>query len=139
MLGGMNMQGLTEASKKLAELDGLPLYQVTRMGAAGAPAGDAGQAPQAQEQQQQQQQPQAGGVGGALGRFGGFGRLGRKKEEPQQQPQAGQPQQSGGGAGSLLEMTTEIISWSSAPISEADLSVPAGFKQVEHPMKKQLK
>ena len=38
-----------------------------------------------------------------------------------------------------MEMTTELTAFSSAPVDMAKLSVPAGFKQVEHDMAKQLK
>jgi hypothetical protein len=143
MLGAGGMQGMAEARKKMGEMDGLALYSVTRLGGTGMPTGaDPGQAPPPQAQPQQQ--PSGESVGGALGRFGGLGRLGRKKQEPPQQ-QAPNPhsapaaQGSADGSAVMLETTTEIISWSPAPIDDALMSVPAGFKQVEHPMKKQLR
>ena len=41
--------------------------------------------------------------------------------------------------GTLMEMTTELTAFSSAPVDVAKLNVPDGFKQVEHEMKKALK
>ena len=38
-----------------------------------------------------------------------------------------------------MEMTTELTAFSSAPVDPAKLTVPAGFKQVDHEMKKALK
>jgi hypothetical protein len=38
-----------------------------------------------------------------------------------------------------MEMTTELTSFSSAPVDGSKLQVPAGFKQVEHDMAKALK
>jgi hypothetical protein len=92
----------------------------------------------------------AGGLGG--GGFGGFGRK-KKQEEPpaQQQAQtpppaapAAQPAQQAGGLGAtppgtLMELTTELTAFSSGAVDSAKLSVPAGFKQVDHPMAKELK
>jgi hypothetical protein len=133
MLGGMNMQGFTEAQKKMAELDGLPIYSVARIGGAGAPSGEGGQTPPPQAQQQ----PQPSGGDAVRGALGRFGRFGRKKEEPQQTHPAGSQQPAAGDAGVLLEMTTEITSWSSGAVDP--IAVPPGFKEVEHPMKRQLR
>jgi hypothetical protein len=53
MVGAGGMQGMAEARKKMSELDGLALYQVTRLGAAGMHTGAAdGQAPAPQAQPQ---------------------------------------------------------------------------------------
>jgi hypothetical protein len=90
-----------------------------------------------------------GGLAGGLG--GGLGGFGRKKKEPeqpaaqaqQQAPPAAAPaSQSAAGAtppGTLMELTTELTAFSSAPVDMAKMSVPAGFKQVEHDMSKALK
>ena len=91
-----------------------------------------------------------GGLAGGLG--GGLGGFGRKKKEPEQPaaqaqqqtppPAAAPPAQSAAGAtppGTLMELTTELTAFSSAPVDVAKVSVPAGFKQVEHDMSKALK
>jgi carbon monoxide dehydrogenase subunit G len=91
-----------------------------------------------------------GGLAGAAGGFGGFGRKKKQQQEEQPQQQAqtpppAPPAQSAPGAsgatppGTLMEMTTELTAFSSAPVDTAKLSVPAGFKQVDHEMKKALK
>jgi hypothetical protein len=110
------------------------------------------QAPQQQaQQQQQQQQPTTGSVlGSALGgKLGHFGGLGRKKQPQQQdQEQTPPPQQasappppaagapSGDASGSLMEMTTEMTSFSSGPVDTSKFEVPAGFKKVESDMRR---
>lgn len=89
-----------------------------------------------------------GGLAGGLGGFGGFGRKKKQQEEPQQQQQQAaqtpppQTPASPAGAtppGTLMELTTELTAFSSAPVDAAKLSVPAGFKQVDHEMQKALK
>ena len=85
-----------------------------------------------------------GGLGGRLGgRLGGLGR--KPKEQPQQPATAPAPAPEAAsakpepaapaGPGVLLEFTTEVISYSATADASA-FTVPAGFKQVEHPMKK---
>jgi carbon monoxide dehydrogenase subunit G len=87
-----------------------------------------------------------GGLAGGLG--GGLGGFGRKKKEPeqpaaqaQQAPPAAAPQNAAGATppGTLMELTTELTAFSSAPVDMAKMSVPTGFKQVEHDMSKALK
>jgi hypothetical protein len=69
------MKGMAEAAKQMGKFDGMPVYQVVKMGAQGQPqpAGEGAAAPPAAQEQQQQQQPAAekpsigGALGGALG------------------------------------------------------------------------
>ena len=138
-------QGMAEVYKEVAKLDGMPVQQNISMGMAGQPgAAEGGTAPaQQQSQPQAQQQPaQPQSVGGALGsalgsRFG----LGRKKPADQQassdNPSASGGQASGSGApGSLMEMTTELNSYSSNAVDPSLFEVPAGFKKVDSAAKK---
>jgi hypothetical protein len=69
------------------------------------------------------------------GKFGGFG---RKKSQPAEPPPASPdaPAAAGAGPGSLLEMTTELSSFSSASVSDAEFAIPAGFKKVESDLKR---
>jgi hypothetical protein len=70
---------------------------------------------------------------GGLGRFGGFGRRGKEKEKEQAPPpQQAQPQ----GQAVLMEMVSESSNFSTSAVDASKLEVPAGFKQVEHPMQK---
>jgi hypothetical protein len=139
-------EGMAAVTKEMSKLDGVPVLQVVRMGAAGMENVQAQQEQQAQQPPQQQaERPSAGGVlGGALGgRLGRFGGLGRKRQEPkqeqaQQQEQTSAPAQpqSQSAPGSLLEMTTEMSDFSSAPVDGAKFEVPAGFKRVESELKR---
>jgi hypothetical protein len=119
-------KGLSEAYKEVASQNGAPVFQTIVMGPEGVapPSGDPDAAKEAKPK------PSAGAVlGGALG--GRFG-LGKKKqqEDPQQQPN-GQP----AGAGAMIEMQTEFSNF--AQTADASLfEIPAGFKQVEHDMKR---
>ena len=134
MFGGrVDVQkGMAESMKQMGAMDGMVVYEVMSMGAAGGPSGQPGAQPQPQQQQS------AGGVlGSALG--GRFG-LGRKKQ--QQPPPDQQPAQQGstGGAGSvpngLMEMTVEMSNFSAAPMDAAQFEIPAGFKKVEADMRR---
>ena len=125
-------KGMAEVYKEVSKLDGMPVEQFISMGGEGQP----GAAPQ-QNQSQQQQQTQADkpSIGNVLG--GRFG-LGRKKSSTSDAPP---PSDSGAqnnqaGAGSLLQMTTELSSFSNAPVDDAQFAVPAGFKKVEPDMKR---
>jgi hypothetical protein len=109
------------------------------MGAAGQPgaAPADGSAPAAQPQQQQPPPSLGGALGGALG-----GRLGisRKKSSSDQPAQSSsQAPPSGAGAGSLLEMTTELSGFSSSAVDDSQFAVPAGFKKVEPDMKRGMR
>ncbi len=130
-------QGMAGMNKEMAKMDGVPVLQVTTMGAAGQPpAGSTGTGaqPAAQQQQQQQQQQQPQGLGGMLsGRLGGLGGLGRKKQDQTQPAGSDQPPSS---PGSLLEMTTELNNFASTPLDGSQFEVPAGFKKVQADMKK---
>jgi hypothetical protein len=143
-------QGMAEVAKEAAKVDGMPVQNFISMGIAGQP-GAAGGSPDgsaapAQQQQQQQQQAQQQpstpptSIGGALGRLGGLGGLGRKKPAAEQPPPAANSSASGGQAsgapGSLLEMTTELSSFSAGPADASLFEVPAGFKKVDSDLKK---
>ncbi len=114
-------KGMAESMKQVGALDGMPVFEIMSMGAAGG----AGNQPAADHQQQQQSGPPS--VGSVLG--GRFG-LGRKKEQPQQQP-ADQPAATGGAPNSLLEMKMEMSDFSAAAVDDSQFAVPAGFKKVQ--------
>ena len=123
-------KNMSELSKEMSKLDGMPVLQTIVMGGAGDPgqttAGQQGQQPPAQ---QQADRPSLGGaLGGALG--GKFG-LGRKRKQDDQSQQQSSGQQGSGQPGSLMEATTEMNSFSSAPVDPSLFDVPAGFKKVE--------
>lgn len=140
-------KGMSEMYKEMSKLNGVPVFQVMKMG---APVGAQGQPPAGaetpppQQQQQPQQQAESPSVGGALGRLGGrlggLGGLGRKKkqeQQPESQPQPQGQQQQAGSPGSLMEVTTELSGFSSGSVDASKFEVPAGFKQVENEMFRQ--
>ncbi|MGD0013644.1 MAG: hypothetical protein ABSD56_04350 [Bryobacteraceae bacterium] len=150
-------KGMAELMRETAKLDGVPVYQETRMGfggtvppgqqAAGQPAQTPPPPPPQEQQQAQAEQPSVGGalgrLGGRLGGLGGFGRKKKQKQQEEQQPASTQGSQSAGGAppgasGSLMEMTSELSGFSTAPIDPAKFEVPAGFRQVESELLKQM-
>ncbi|HBY58585.1 MAG TPA: hypothetical protein DEH78_02105 [Solibacterales bacterium] len=150
-------RGMEQMAKELAKLNGVPLLQLMRMGMVGPdgamepPSPDAPPAPSGPtvgEAAGQAAGDAAGGaaagrlgrLGGLAGGLGGFGR--RKKEQPQEQQQAPPTQPGAGqprGNPVMLEMHTELTSFSDGPVDAGRFSVPAGFKQVENEMLKAAK
>lgn len=140
-------KGLAEMAKEMSKLKGIPVMQVMRMGSTpdGKPLPAASEAPELSSQSQVNVGDAAGkaagdaAIGSALGRLGGLGGVGglggfgRKKKQDQQQDPPAQPQPAkpAAGGGLLMETTTELSSFSSAPVDAAKFDVPAGFKQVE--------
>jgi hypothetical protein len=138
--GGMGMmgarpdmaKGMAELYKEGAKLNGMPVFQVVKMGvhAEGQPQnGQAAQAPP-QQQEQQADKPSIGSLLG--GGFGGFGKKKKKQDQAESGGEAGAaPQGSGDASGSLMEMTIELSGFSAAAVDGSKFEVPAGFKQVE--------
>jgi hypothetical protein len=77
---------------------------------------------------------------GIPGGFGGFGRRKKKQEEPPPPPPPAQENQqaAAANAGVLMEMVMEMNNFSTAPADSSKFNVPAGFKQVDHPMMRSL-
>ena len=127
-------KGMAEVYKEVSKLDGMPVQQYISMGAEGQGGAAAQQGQQSQEQQQQQQadKPSVGSVLG--GRFG----LGRKKSSTSDAPPPSDSgaQNSQAGAGSLLQMTTELSGFSNAAVDDGQFAVPAGFKKVDPDLKR---
>jgi hypothetical protein len=139
--------GMAEVNKEIGKLDGMPVLTFVTMGAEGTappPSGDTSQQPAAQQQQQQQQEkPSVGGaLGGALGGRFGLGRKKKPADDSASQPSSSSGQTSGQSGqpastpGSLLEMKTELSSFSSNAVGAEQFSIPAGFKKVEPDMRR---
>jgi len=153
--------GMAKMVKEASKLEGVPVLQVTTMqGMGGFPGGGPGGAETAQmpnigdaaadsarrtaESDATTQASRAtggrfGGLAGAAagGIMGGFGRRKKAAEQPPaEQPQA--PQEPAKPA-PMMEMTVQSRNFSSESVDAAPFSVPAGFKQVEHQMKKALR
>jgi hypothetical protein len=124
-------KGMAGMAKEMAKLEGVPVLQLTTMGAAGQPAAGSTEAG-AQQPAQRQPPVERPSLGGVLGGGLGLGGLGRKKQE-QPAPAADQAPSS---PGSLLEMTTELSGFASASLDAAQFAAPAGFKKVEPDLKK---
>ncbi|MBI4874772.1 MAG: hypothetical protein HY822_09085 [Acidobacteria bacterium] len=155
-LGGLGqsqpgmMKGMAELAKEASKLDGVPVLQITRMGSSAQamadfsakPQENAPQGPSAKEAAGNAAGDAAGGaIAGRLGRLGGLGglgglRRGKKQEAPPPEPP---PQDAPPGAGMLMESTTELSGFSSAPVDTSRMEVPAGFKQIENEMLKQVR
>lgn len=141
-------QGMASMAKEVSKLKGVPVEQVMRMGAtangqplpaaseAALPPSSSGpQVPSAKGVAQQSAESVIASKLGGFG-FGGFGR--KKKQSPppdnsanaQSQPETQTPNQAQV-ANVLMESTTNLTGFSSAPIDPAKFSVPAGFTQVE--------
>jgi len=130
-------KAMAEMYKEGSKMDGMPVYEIVKMGgsmegmqenSSGAGAQPSSQAAPAQ--------PESTSIGGALGGAlaGRFG-LGRKKKpQPteESQPASSQPQsQPASASASLMEMTVEMSNFSSASVDGSKLEVPAGFSKVE--------
>ena len=124
-------KGMAELYKESAKLNGMPVFEIVKMGfhAEGQAQGGQAQAPPQQQQEQQAEKPSIGSVLG--GRLGGFGRRKKNQEESGGESGAAPQGQQGDASGSLVEMTMEMSGFSSAPVDESKFEVPAGFKQVE--------
>ena len=137
-------KAMAELVKEMSKLEGVPVLQVMRLGVAGTgmpteaelAAMDkqaAGAANGEADKEKESALSKAGRIGGALGGFGGFGRR-KKQEQPAEQAANGNASPA-----SLLEFTTEMTNFSAGSVDTAKFQVPAGFKQVEHPMTKMAK
>lgn len=140
------VKGMAEIYKQSAKLNGMPVYQVIKMGGKldgqapgqNSPPTQQTPAPRANSDSQTERQSASDAVGGALaGRLalGGFGRRRKQQQEPPQTTEdagaSGNAQPPADASGVLMEMTTELTSFSAAPVDSAKFEVPTGFKKVE--------
>ena len=119
-------KGMAEMAKEMSKLDGMPVYQFMVMGGPGSDQVAAKHDPTAQPTPEPEQK---GGLMGRLAaaKLGGFG---RKKDADQDQQASGQQGQPG--AGTMMEMVSEMSGFSSDSIDPSKLDVPAGFQQVDY-------
>jgi len=140
-------QGLGEMAKEVSKLKGVPIYTVMRMGstANGKPLPAASEAP-LPDSGQNAELPSKGDVatqgasdaatsaiasklGGFGGMLGGFGHK-KKQDTPPPPDDAVQPTPS---TVVLMETTSEMSDFSSAPIAGSHFLPPAGYQQVPIP------
>ena len=145
MPGGADMiRGMAGISKEMAKMDGMTVLMVMKMvpTADGQPisstSGSEGQQTAPQQSRPKPEAPSIGGVlGGKLGGFGGFGRKKKPEAPKEEKPEtASASAPSGSSDATLMEMTTEMSGFSSAPADPSKFAVPAGFKKVESEMQK---
>lgn len=149
-------EGMQKMSQEAQKLDGTPMVTITRMmgmpgmaempeisGPSGADVSDA-VAREASREATHEAATQAsrasggrfGGLAGAAagGMLGGFGK--KKKEEPR----TAEPKPAASAEPKpFMETTSEITAFGTEPIPDSTFAVPAGYKEVEHEMKKALK
>jgi hypothetical protein len=130
-------EGMAEMAKEMSKLKGVPVMQVMRMGATtnGQPLPAASEAPLPASNG-----PSAGDVAkqsassAITSKLGVFGSFAKKKKDPA--PDQPSPDQSTSGQAAtptqsvLMESTTQMASFSSAPISSSQFNVPAGYAQI---------
>ena len=137
-------RAMAQLYKEGAKLDGMPVYETIKMGGKMEGTADAsGSQSQSQSQTQASRDSNppptsvTGALGAALGgRLGGFGR--HKKQPPPDSDTSTPPPSGDSGSnsvsGSLVEMTTEVLSYSSGPADASGFEVPSGFSQVQEPL-----
>jgi hypothetical protein len=140
-MGGLAMgradiaRAMANVSKETAKLDGVPVMTIMKM----TPTGN-GQPVSAPATSDSQQKPSrstsssspslSDALSGRLGGFGGFGRKKKQQDPPADSSQTGSAPAQGGDA-TLMEITSEMSNFSSAPLDPGRFTVPAGFKKVE--------
>ena len=133
------VQGLAQAAKEMAKVDGVPVQTVTRMGGSIEELQAAGNAPTADQPKDEKKASSAvaGAAASAIaGRLPGFG---RKKADDKPAPAAPDSKQPEPGAGMLVEMTAERSLFSTASVDASKFEVPAGFKEVQSDIAKRAR
>jgi hypothetical protein len=130
-------RGMADASKEIAKLDGVPVMILTKMTPTsnGQPVSDTSSGSDAQSKPQPSKQASPSLSDALSGKLGGFGGFGRKKKQQDPPPESSTPPAQGSdSSGTLMESTTEMSNFSSAPVDPSRFSAPSGFKQVEPEM-----
>ena len=127
-------RAMAEMYKEGAKLDGMPVLSITKVGGRldGMPQGETAQPSRPSTPTPSVGEALGGALAGRMG-LGGFGRRKPKQEDaPATAPASGGSTGTGSAAvGSLLEMSTEITSYSAAAADPGIFEVPSGFNQVQ--------
>ncbi|MGC1870352.1 MAG: hypothetical protein WA700_05290 [Acidobacteriaceae bacterium] len=140
-------QGMAQMIKEMSKLKGIPVEQVMRMGATanGEPLPAASEAPLPPNPSapppptagEVAQQSASSAIANKLGSFGigGFGGFGHKKQQQEPPPPADDDStsttQQAPTATVLMESTTQLTEFSTAPIDSGKFAIPAGFTQIQ--------
>jgi hypothetical protein len=116
-------ESLNAMQKEMSKMNGIPVHETFTMRAIQPVGPSLGEV--AKEGAKDSVRSRLGGIAG------GLGGLGRKKEEPAKQA----PPEITWQEVTLLEQVTELTNLSST-VDATKFQIPAGFKQVEHEMKK---
>jgi hypothetical protein len=142
-------QGYGEMAKEVSKLKGIPIYTVTRIGSTpdGKPLPAASEAPLPDDSQNAEipskgemakQGASNAGTSAIASKLGGFGSMmggfGRKrKEEPAPEPASEQKSKAQSTSMVLMETTSEMGGFSSAPLDGSQFRPPEGYQQVPIP------
>jgi len=130
------VQGMAEAAKEMAKVDGVPIEYIVVMGSGSVE--DLQAARKKEESKGDGKGKSSGAVAGAIaGRITGIGGFGRKKADDK--PAPAEDGKQAPAAVILMEMTTEMSEFSTAPVDEAKFQIPAGFKEGQSDMTKRAK
>jgi hypothetical protein len=117
---------IVEYNKSAATMNGMPLLTYMSMGMGAGPAGAQQPASQATpEKKESSGNVVSKGLGGMLS----MGR--KKKKDDSEQEQSKDSSAPAGAAGSLMDMTVEVTSFSTSAVDSGLFTVPADFKQVQ--------
>lgn len=148
-------EGMQKLSAEAKKIEGTPLMTITRMlgmmggagmgempdisGPSSSDVSDAA-AREAAVQTSRASGGRFGGLAGAAagGMLGGFGRKKQTEQSTGSRPSASGPKPASGPQ-PFMEVTSEVRWFSTKPIEDSQFEVPAGFKEVEHQMKKVLR
>lgn len=134
-MAGMNMNpqmgpAMEEFRKSAVKLQGMPLLQTMSMGmgAQGEQAQAPPPPPPQDTQTQQDSQPTSArqAIGKSLG-----GMFGHKKKQDQDSSTGSSSGQPSSNSGSLMDMQTEVTSYSNSPLDKSLFEIPAGYTQVQ--------
>jgi hypothetical protein len=119
------MQGLSESAKELSKVSGVPVETVMKMGT--------GITVDTTDSSSEKQGPSVrDAITGSLP----FGRKKKNEDPPPDQKTNQKNDQKQSGAALLLEMTTDMSSFSSGAVDASKFDVPAGFKKVSSDLAK---
>ena len=133
MMGRPDMaRAMENMRKEGSKMNGIPVLTVMKV--TGSADGQPSNTSDTQTSSQESKPQPKTDLGSVLGgKFGGFG---RKKKQDDSQAGSTPPSENTSASGSLIEMTTESSSFSSAPVDPSRFSAPAGFKKVDSEMMK---
>jgi len=121
------VQGLAQAAKEMAKVDGVPILNVTRIGGTIEDLQAVANAPAEPEKPKESAGSKAAGIAGALAGFG-------RKKEAESSDEKAKP-----GSSMLVEMTSERSLFSRDAVDATKFDVPVSFKEVKSEISKKAR